>query len=303
MRIPQVEMVPNGPQFSRLVSGMMNLASWQWSTAQRIEWIEQCLLLGMTTFDHADIYGGYSCEGLFGEALAKAPHLRPQLQLVSKCDIMLLAEQMPQTYVKHYDSSKGHIIASVNRSLRELQTDYLDVLLLHRPDPLMNVDDVAEVFNLLKREGKVLHFGVSNFPIATHQLLQSRLQFPLVTNQIEMSVLQTNALHDGTLDLCQQWRVRPMVWSPFASGRIFNGTDEQAIRTRAVMQEITEEIGATGIDQVALAWLLMHPAQVVPILGTGNWERMQTAVQALNLFMTRQQWFTILQASMGQEVP
>lgn len=303
MRVPQVEMAPNGPEFSKLVSGMMNLASWQWSTTQLIEWLEKCLLAGITTFDHADIYGSYSCEGIFGQALAKAAHLRSQMQLVSKCDIMLLSEKMPQTYVKHYDASKGHIISSVNRSLRELQTNYLDVLLLHRPDPLMNVDEVAEAFNLLKQDGKVLYFGVSNFSVSTYQLLQSRLDFPLVTNQIELSVLQTKALHDGTLDLCQQWRIRPMIWSPFAGGRVFTGTDEQATRTRAVMEKIGEEIGASGIDQVALAWLLMHPAQLVPILGTGNWERMQTAVEALDLFMTRQHWFAIWQASMGHDIP
>lgn len=300
---PRLQLSPSGPEVSRFVSGMMNLSQWQLSPRQRLDWLHACLDLGITTFDHADIYGSYTCEEQFGAALRLEPALRTRMEIVSKCGIKLLSANRPQHALKSYDTGREHIVASVNNSLQKLHTDYLDVLLIHRPDPLLDADAVAEAFGQLKQAGKVRFFGVSNFRPWHFDLLASRLDFPLVTNQVELSVLQMDVLHDGTLDQCQQHRLAPMIWSPFGGGRLFRGDDEQARRVRATLARIGDELGGAGPDQVALAWLLRHPSRPVPILGTGKLERLETAVQAAALTLSREQWFALWQASAGHEVP
>ncbi len=214
------------PAMSRIVAGAWRMGDWNWTPQERLRWIEQCLEMGVTTFDHADIYGGYTVEQLFGEALALAPSLREKMQLVSKCGICLTVPSRPQHRVKHYNTSASHIISSAENSLRVLGTDRLELLLIHRPDALMDADAVAEAFTHLQLMGKVQHFGVSNFSPAQFELLQSR--FPLVTNQVELHPLHLAPLHDGTLDQCQQRRIQPMIWSPLAGGRLFTATDPAA---------------------------------------------------------------------------
>ena len=185
MQTAHIRIAPNGPEFSRVVLGLWRLNEWQLTPNQRLALLEQCQELGITSIDHADIYGDYQCEQLFGEALAIAPGLRQRIEIVSKCGIMLVSEKRPQHRLKYYDTGRDHIIASVERSLSSLRTDYLDCLLIHRPDPLMQADEIAEAFRLLQQSGKVRHFGVSNFTPAQFDLLASR--FPLVTNQLELS--------------------------------------------------------------------------------------------------------------------
>lgn len=289
--------------FSEFVAGFWRMHSWQMSPAERLNLIEQYLDLGVTTMDHADIYGQYQCETLFGEALALKPALRQQMQLVSKCGIKPAFDCRPGRYVNHYDTSKAHIIASVEQSLKQLKTDYLDLLLIHRPDPLMDADQVAEAFADLKQAGKVRHFGVSNFTNAQFSLLQSRLAEPLVTNQIEISPLTMASLHDGTLDLCQERRIRPMAWSCLGGGKIFDNNHPQAIRLQQTLAVIADEIGAQDISQVIYAWVRMLPSRPVPIIGSGNIARIKTAVAAQSLTLDRQQWFSIWQASTGHSVP
>ena len=184
----------------------------------------------MTTFDHADIYGGYTVEQLFGEALALAPALRAKLQLVTKCGICLTTPNRPAHRVKHYDTSFEHIVSSVENSLQMLHSERIELLLIHRPDALMDADVVAAAFTHLQLQGKVQHFGVSNFSPAQFDLLASR--FPLVTNQIELHPLHLAPLHDGSLDQCQQRRLQPMIWSPLAGGRLITGDDVVAERVR-----------------------------------------------------------------------
>ena len=278
----------------------MNLGQWQWNPAERLRWIEECLELGITTFDHADIYGGYTCEGLFGEALALRPSLRSQMQLISKCGIKLITPNRPSNALKSYAVGRDYIIASAENSLRELQTDHLDLLLIHRPSPLMAADEVAEAFAALA--GKVRHFGVSNFTPAQFDLLQSRLDFPLVTNQIELSVMQMNALTDGTLDQCQQRRIRPMLWSPLGGGALFQGETAASKRLLVVLREIGDVLGGAALDQIALAWLLHLPSRPYPVLGTGKIERLAAAVAATQLQLTDEQWFAIWEAAAGHEV-
>lgn len=298
----RIEMTTGGPTFSQIVAGMMRLHQWDMDSGRVRQLIHQCLDLGVTTFDHADIYGSYTCEGIFGEALADEPGLRPRLELVTKCGIQLVSKNRPDTYVHHYNTSRAHIIASAENSLRQLRTDYVDVLLVHRPDPLMDADEVAEAFRTLRAAGKVRHFGVSNFTPWQFQLLQSRLDFPLVTNQIELSVLHLDPLHDGTLDQLQQWQVAPMIWSPVAGGRLF-GEDERARRVRSALEAVGNALGGAAADQVALAWLMRHPARVTPVLGSGKIERIEAAVRAADLRLDHQQWFSIWEASAGHEVP
>ncbi|KMY63173.1 aldo/keto reductase family oxidoreductase [Geobacillus stearothermophilus] len=285
--------------FSRLIHGCWRLADWGYSREQLLGLIEFCLERGITTFDHADIYGDYTCESRFGEALALKPSLRGQIEIVTKCGIKL-----PSKYgMKLYDTSKNHIIASVEQSLRHFHTDYIDVLLIHRPDPFMNPEEVAEAFLQLKQDGKVRYFGVSNFKRSQWEMLQSYLPFPLVTNQIEVSAYRLENLEDGTVDLCLEKRIPPMVWSPLTGGAIFSADDDRAVRLRGTLEQVRGEVGAETIDEVLYAWLLVHPARMMPIVGSGKQERIERAVRALSLPLSREQWFAILQSSMGHDVP
>jgi predicted oxidoreductase len=265
----------------------------------RVRWIEQALDLGITSFDHADIYGGYTVEALFGEALAAAPGLRGRMQIVSKCGIKLKHPNRPGHALKSYDTSRAHVVASVEQSLRALHTDHLDVLLIHRPDPLMDPDELADTFAQLQAAGKVLAFGVSNHMPDTLALLHRR--HPLVTNQIEFSPLQMRALADGTLTQCTDLGLQPMLWSPLGGGRLFTGTDEQAQRVRAALQAVAQAHGV-GLATAAYAWLLRHPSRPRPITGSGRTEALAEAVAALGVRLTAEEWTSVWQASMGQEV-
>lgn len=300
MTVSTIELSKEGPTVSRLIPGFWRLAEWGMTSAQLLDWIKAAIDLGMTTFDHADIYGSYSCETRFGDAIAREPSIREKMQLVTKCGIKLTDH--PDYSLNHYDTRRAHILESVDNSLRKLRTDRLDLLLIHRPDPLMDADEVAAAFTTLRDSGKVLHFGVSNFLPFQFDLLQSRLDFPLVTNQIEFSVLFMDPQYDGTVDQLQRLRIKPMIWSPLGGGRLFTGTDEQAQRVRQTLTEIGRKHNAE-IDQIALAWLLMHPGRFVPVLGTGKIERLKSAAAAESITLTRQQWFEIWVASMGHNVP
>ncbi|MGF1734703.1 aldo/keto reductase [Photobacterium satsumensis] len=301
--VAKVELTPKGPQFSELVQGYWRLADWSMSPQERLSFLKQHIELGITTVDHADIYGGYSCEQLFGEALAIDPSVREQIEIVTKCDINLCSDLVPARKINHYDTSKQHIVNSVNNSLSRLQIENIDVLLIHRPDVLMDADEVADAFAELKLQGKVNHFGVSNFTPSQFELLQSCLDAPLVTNQVEINPLNFEVAHDGTLDQLQMKRVKPMAWSCLGGGAIFSGQSEQQIRVRSELEAIREEIGADSIDQVIYAWVRRLPSNPLPIIGSGKIERVQTAVDALDITLTREQWYRVWVASKGHGVP
>lgn len=303
MVVSQIALSQEGPTCSRLALGVWRMAEWGMKPTEILDFIQSCLELGITTFDHADIYGDYTCEQLFGDALAKKSSLRSQIQLVTKCGIKLVSKNRPAHTIKHYDTGAVHIQASVENSLKQLQTDYIDLLLIHRPDPLMDADEVATAFNHLRQSGKVLHFGVSNFMPSQFNLLASRLDFPLVTNQIELSVQHLSAFYDGTLDQCQQLRIAPMAWSPLGGGRLFQGKDDRLVRLREALTSVGNELGGATLDQVALAWLLTHPAKIVPVLGTRAIDRIKSAIASLAFQLSREQWFTIWSASTGEAVP
>jgi len=288
--------------FSRIIWGLMRLNQWGLTDNELIGLTERCLERGITTFDLADIYGDYTCESLFGQALKKKPSLRNRLEIVTKCGICKRSDKYPERRINYYDTSKKHILSSVENSLRNLHTDYIDLLLIHRPDPLTDPEEVAEAFHQLKKEGKVRHFGVSNFTPSQYNMLAAYVDVPLVTNQIEISVLHVEPFFDGTMDQCLEKRIAPMAWSPLAGGQIFNVTDERSLRVRNMLLQIGEEIGTQALDQLMIAWLLHHPGRIMPIIGTGRWDRILSAIESLNIPMTRMQWFQILEASRGRQV-
>jgi predicted oxidoreductase len=299
MSVSRLALHAQGPTFSRLIMGYWRLMEWQLSPAALLDLMKYHLDLGVTTIDHADIYGGYQCEEAFGNALRLEPSLRDRMEIVSKCGIALTAK--PEHALNHYNTGKAHIIASAEDSLRKLATDHLDLLLIHRPDPLMDADEVADAFISLKQAGKVKHLGVSNFSARQFELLQSRLPFPLVTNQLEISPLNQSTTLDGTLDLCQQLRIKPMAWSCLGGGRLFDGQEYAPLR--AELEQIRHEVGAQNIEQLVYAWVMMLPSQPLPLIGSGKQERIAAAVAAESIALTRQQWFRIRKAALGYDVP
>lgn len=292
---------PGGPEFSTLAIGLWRLHEWDMSVDHRIEFIEQCIDLGCTTFDHADIYGDYGNEALFGEALKKRPDLREKIELITKCGICLITDNRPGHTIQHYNTTGSYIRYSVERSLEQLNTDYLDLLLIHRPDPLMDASEMADTFLQLIDEGKINHVGVSNFTPSQYNLLQSRLDVPLVTNQVECSLLHTDPLFDGTFDQAQMLKFSPMIWSPFAGGRFFHEESPQAQRIRHLSHELSVKYSAS-IDQICLAWLLMLPCNPLPVLGTGKIERIELASKTPAIELERQDWYRLLEASRGHGV-
>ena len=293
---------PEGPDFSKIASGLWRLDQWGMSPQEIVAWIETSLELGITTFDHADIYGLYTNEALFGQALKIDPSLRNRMELVTKCDICLVCDERPHHRINHYNTTPSHIISSVEQSLKHLKTDYLDLVLLHRPDPLMDADATADAFNSLKRAGKINHVGVSNFTPSQVDLLQSSLDTPIVTNQVEFSLHHIAPIFDGTFDQAQEYRLSPMFWSPFSGGKLFSGDDEQSQRIHSVLKPMREKYSASTA-QITLAWLMQLPCNGVPIMGTGKTERLKDAAEATAIELDRQDWFSLLVASQGHPVP
>lgn len=288
-------------EFSRVVLGFWRLLDWGMDKQELLRFIEQCMDLGITTMDHADIYGNYTAEGIFGEAvLAQKPSLREKMEIITKCDIVYASET---ARVKYYNTCEEYIVSQVERSLKELRTDYIDLLLLHRPDPFMNPEEVNKAFVKLHKEGKVKHFGVSNHRPHEFQLLESSLDVPLVTNQIEVSVLQLENFDNGVISQCLEKRIHPMIWSPLAGGRIFTGESERELRVRDALETVRQDLGADSIDQVAFAWLYSHPVGMIPITGSGILDFVKAPVDALKYRLTREQWFMIWTASVGHKVP
>jgi predicted oxidoreductase len=286
--------------FSRLIMGTWRIGAWGLDSAGVARLIEGCLDLGIDTFDLADIYYGYRGEARFGAALSASPGLKARIRLISKCGIALVSPDRPRHRVKHYDTSRQHILSSVDTSLAALGVERLDLLLIHRPDPLMDADEVAGAFAHLHHTGKVAAFGASNFLPHQLELLQSRLGHPLVANQIEVSLLHTDPLFDGSLDQAQRLGIMPQAWSPLGGGRLAQEPADSALGR--VLCRLGRELQATP-EQLAMAWLLRHPARIHPVLGSGKLDRLRKLTEAQNLTLDRQHWFELLEAATGREVP
>ncbi len=260
---------------------------------------------GYTLFDHADIYGGGACEALFGEVLRESPGLRDKLIVASKCGIRFAGSPGPDDPAR-YDFSAAYIEKSVEGSLQRLGIERLDLLMLHRPDYLMHAHEVAAAFDRLKTSGKVAHFGVSNFSPSQVELLDGEVSEPLVVNQVEINIHNIRSLEDGTLDQCQRMQITPMAWCPIAGvaypawGNTFTAEDEARIR-----EEIERQCGIYEVEDwvIALAWLLRHPARILPIVGSTTPARIATAKQALDVGYTREDWYRLLEARNGRPVP
>jgi predicted oxidoreductase len=288
---------------SSIIQGHWRLADWQLTNQKLLTLTQQTIDLGITTFDHADIYGDYTCEKLFGNALKLKKGLRNNIQIITKCGIKLRSEKYPERKIKSYDYSFQHIVESVENSLKNFNTDYIDVLLLHRPSPFFNPEEVAKAFMHLKKQGKVLHFGVSNFNKTEFEMLKSFVEEPLVTNQVEISPYNLEHFTNGNIDYFLTHNIKPMAWSPLAGGNLLHPTSEKGIRILTTLQEVAAELSIKSVDVVIYSWLLSHPAAIIPVVGTHKIERLQNAVEASAIKMSSEQWLKIYIASIGNELP
>lgn len=286
-------------KYSKIIGGTMGWGSWgkQLSNNEMVNLITYCKSIGITTFDHADIYGAYTTEADFGNAFKASNIKRKSIQLISKCGIQYQSETRTNK-VKHYDYSKDYIIWSAENTLKNLGTDYLDLFLLHRPSPLMQADEIAEAITLLKRQGKIIDFGVSNFTTSQMEMLSLRID--LDVNQIEFSLTQHAAMHDGTLDYMITNGIQPMAWSPL--GSVFKEDNEQTRRIHKQLGSLKDKYNATE-DQLLLAWLLKHPSKIIPVVGTTDKERLKLSVEATKIELELEDWFLILVACQGHKVP
>jgi predicted oxidoreductase len=298
--------MPNGQTFSRMVYGVWRLSEAQdTSVNANLARIDSCLAQGITTFDHADIYGDYRCEALFGEAIKARPTLRDQIEIVTKTDIMLMSKSWPNTRVKHYDTTPAHVNASVERSLQRIGVDVIDLLLVHRPDPLMDPDATGACLDALIDSGKVRGIGVSNFMPWDVDLLQSRMKHRLQTNQIELGLLNTVPFVDGQLAYAQTQRTPLMAWSPLGGGRLHTEATKQGTSAARLAPRLAQLAQAHGVDEsaVAIAWLLHHPIGVMPVMGSNRLDRIAQFSDATKVPMDRQTWYDLYELANGHEVP
>ncbi|MFV0411059.1 MAG: aldo/keto reductase family oxidoreductase [Paracoccus sp. (in: a-proteobacteria)] len=297
-----MERVPIAGQvsLSRIAYGMWRLADDEDTSPAHVQAkIEACLAQGITTLDQADIYGGYSAEALLGAALKAAPDLRERVEIVSKCGIVAPVGRHAGARIKHYDTSARHVTAAVEASLRDLQTDRIELLLIHRPDPMMDAAETGAALDGLVASGKVRAVGVSNFRPFDVELLQAHMVEPLCVNQIELSLGALDAFTNGDLAFIQCMNMVPMAWSPLAGGALFASSEPGLI---AAMREMA---AAKGCDLAALAvaWLLAHPAGILPVMGTNTPSRIAALSEARQVELDREDWFTLYTAALGHEVP
>jgi predicted oxidoreductase len=285
---------------SRIIYGLWRHTNDKDISSQKLQSkIEACLDQGISTFDQADIYGGYTSEARLGETLKQSPHLRDNMQLITKCDIVAPIGLYSDKKVKHYDTSAQYINFSVERSLSQMAIEQIDLLLLHRPDPLMDAEETGRALDALIDSGKVKAIGISNFRPWDIDLLQSCTKNKLLTNQIEISLTQNNALTNGDLAYMQQHDILPMAWSPLGGGELFKNS-QSPLNQKLI--SLAKDF-AVQPAAIAIAWLLRHPAQILPIMGSNHMQRIKQFSEALTVDLSREQWFELLQAATGREVP
>ena len=304
--IERLRIAPNGPEFSRLVYG-----TWRFlddpasSTPEAVmERFKKCLDLGITTIDTAEIYGLYKIEELIGAALKTDPGIRSKLEIVTKNGIYVPCEFHLDRKVAHYNVTAKRIIKSTEKSLRLMGIDHIDLLLVHRPDWLTSADETAAGLNQLLKEGKIRSAGVSNYNVHQFELLNSRMDQPLVTNQIEFSLLQMNPIYDGTADQCQRHRILPMAWSPMGGGRLMDPSkNEAAARIHKKAAELSAKYDGASVDQLAYAWLLAHPSKPLPVIGTNKIARIEQTAKAAAIQLDREDWYGLWEAAQGNQIP
>jgi predicted oxidoreductase len=282
------------------IVGCMRWGVWgeNFTTQQYETIINQCLSIDLNVFDHADIYGHYTTEADFGQALKGKSSLRQQIKLITKCGINMITPNRPHHAIKSYDTSAAHIKKSVEQSLQNLHTDYIDTLFIHRPDLLLNPLEVAATINELKAAGKIKSFGVSNFN--THQVSNLAKHIKIEHHQVEISVTNMNAFDDGTLDQCQSMGIEAQSWSPMGNGLFTESTDKNK-RILKIAETLAGKY-ATGVNEILLAFLYIHPANIAPVIGTTKFERIENAKKAMDIELTREDFYQLWQASTGHEV-
>ncbi len=287
--------------FSRIIYGMWRLGDDSDTSSAHVQAkIEACLEQGITTMDQADIYGGYEAEEVLGKALKATPALKDKIEIVTKCDIVAPMGRYSGARVKYYDTSRNHILASVDHSLGLMNIDKIDTLLIHRPDPMMDHHETGAALDGIVASGKVRSVGVSNFKLHDWLLLQSAMKTKLITNQIELSLSAHQGFTNGDVAFLQQRSIPIMAWSPLGGGTLVSGEGNAELRT--AMTKVAQA-SDTDIGAVAVAWLLAHPANIMPVMGTNNLNRIKVLSDALKVGMDRQTWFELYTAALGQEVP
>jgi len=274
--------------------------------AEALSFIKDCISLGIDTFDTADIYGDYTVEDLIGQALALDNSIRERIKIITKCGINLVCQERPENTIKSYNSTSEHIFKSVENSLKALRTNYIDMLLIHRPDPYTHPSEIALAFKKLHSTKTVRFFGVSNYTATQLSALRSFLpeNIPITTNQIEFSVLHTAPLFDGTFDKCYEFRIIPQVWSPLGGKKLYGSlhqNDEKTVRIKNCLSKMAEKYH-THSEVIALAWVLCHPSESSAVIGTTKIERVRALIHARDIHLTRDDWFAILAAAEGHDV-
>lgn len=286
-----------GPKVSNAIYGFWRWKDMSVSGEDALErTVNLCLELGINTFDHADVYGGYQCEELFGKVMSRRSFKREDVVLFTKCGLNLPHPNRPEYRVRHCNSSAKHITACVDSSLKKLRTDYVDIFLLNQLDPLSNLEESALAIEQLRNAGKIRNVGVANFTVFQHQLLAAYLHVPIVTNYIELNLLQTAALDNGQLDYIKQRYMRPLASAPLAGGRIENGTDEQAVKVRNKLHEIGEKYHA-NVESTAVAWL--YKLGALPLIGTTKEGRIRNIAAAFDIKLDIQDWYDLYNTSRG----
>lgn len=304
MPIPRIRLAPNGPEFSRLVYGTWRILDDSGATSQELNRrLNLCVDLGMTTLDTAEIYGLYEVEEALGKAVALSPGLRDKLEIVTKAGIYVPNKFHPERRTAHYNATGARMVKSLEKSLRFLQTDRVELQLVHRPDWLTSADDTAAGLNQLLREGKIRSAGVSNYNVHQFDLLNSRMEQPLVTNQLEFHLMRMDPIYDGTFHQCEKLGIAPMAWSPMAQGRIFDTKIEVAQRLKAATDSMSSRYNGATLEQLAYAWILAHPASPLPILGTNKIERIQSAAKSADIQLEREDWYALWEAAQGRQIP
>jgi predicted oxidoreductase len=305
--ITRHRIAPNCPEFSRLVYGTWRILDDEdkanCTPQALLERFKACVDMGITTFDTAEIYGGYHVEEAIGGALKLDPAFRQKIEIVTKFGIYVPCEFHPQRKVAHYNATAARIVKSAEKSLRLMGIDEIDLLLVHRPDWLTEAEETAAGLNKLLKDGKILSAGVSNYNVHQFELLNSFMDQPLVTNQVEFSLLHMDPIYDGTADQCQRHRILPMAWSPLGQGRLMKNDDPAAARVQAKAAELSAKYGDATLDQLAYAWLMAHPSCPLPIIGTNKLERIQSVAKAAAIQLDREDWYGLWEAAKGHGVP
>jgi predicted oxidoreductase len=301
--ITRSKIAPTGPELSRLVYGTWRMLDDGSSIQDINRRLHRCVELGITSIDTAEIYGLYRVEAALGQALALSPGLRDRLEIVTKAGIYVPNPLSPERKVGFYDASGARLTQSLEQSLRLIGTDHVELFLVHRPDWLTSVDDTAGGLNQLLRAGKIRSAGVSNYNATQFDALNSRMEQPLVTNQLEFHLLHMNPIYDGTFDQCQKQRIQPMAWSPLAGGKLFDRSDEAAARLSTAAAGMSEKYGKATLEQLAYAWILAHPSRPIPVIGTNKIERIESAAASAGLTLEREDWYALWVAVHGHDIP